>query len=303
MSLDDPTIDFTKKLGSGTHGIIYQSKISPDIVVKVVPYTTNIPIKTCFGNKPLTKQMTSCDIIKNFEFSTQERASEALIQAKKRNIIHEDLKDLIDIPKVYGYKFIPNSSNPQYCSYLMDRLKFLHQKGLIQLSFNYDRKHFSIEPSGVYMGLDTLREFLHQIIKDDVDTIILDIVEVISSTYAIFHYGMKSDAYDVEFVLSLNKDDKLTVYAIDYDKFSNISVNYPYCIARKLTETDYDIRNISNDNQLARTLQTSLGYSPLFGDPEYQVWEEAYLDTASFYGMKLIAEKVVEFYRSKERIS
>ncbi len=69
----------------------------------------------------------------------------------------------------------------------------------------------------------------------------------ITTIFVILHYGMKIDAYDVGVILAKTIDPETIdpetkklygVYAIDFDKFGNYNDKYPYCIDRKLTETN-----------------------------------------------------------------
>lgn len=279
-------VNYNNLLGSGTHGIVYGSNISENIAVKIFPSSiVNIPV--CYGK---SQSLNSCDVIRNGEYSYQEIAREHLHNAIP--YLDSDIKTIIDIPEVYGFKFLPTVTNAKCCSYLMKRLKPLLNNNIIQLTFNYERDHDSILPSGRYVGIDTLK----RIGLSNLD--ISKINRAIASIFAVLHYGMKTDAYDIEFVLASNQEEVYGVYAIDFDKFSMYSETYPYCISRKLTETNYDHRQINNQTHLIRLLSTTIGYCPHITYPEYLEWKETYIKTASLYHCSELATKVLTSYES-----
>ena len=281
-------IDYNNILGSGTHGIVYGSNISSNIAVKVFP-TSIMNLPTCYGKSQL---ISSCDVIRNGEYSYQEIAREYLHNAIP--YLDSDIKTIIDIPEVYGFKFLPNAAEAKCCSYLMKRLMPLSNTTAIQLTFNYERDHDTILPSGRYVGIDTLKSF------GLTNTDISKINRAIASIFAVLHYGMKTDAYDIEFVLvqPITPEESYGVYAIDFDKFSIYKETYPYCISRKLTETNYDHRQINNENHMIRLLATTIGYCPAITYPEYSEWKETYIKIAGLYGHSELATKVLMVYES-----
>ncbi len=245
-------INYNKVLGSGTHGIVYESLINSNIAVKVYPFQY-------------------CKTIKEGEFAIQEMANQQLQQ----------FNYLVKIPEVYGFKYLPNSVNPKCCMYYMDKLKPINNY-IIQLSFNYDRNYSQVLPSGYYVGIDTLKGLGYNISM---------INKSIASMMALFHYGLKIDAFDVEFVLTQDG-----IYAIDYDKVNYYNEDYEYSIKRKLTESDYDQLNIRGEKDVVRLLATSIMYCPHIDYPEYQEWKETYIHTASKLNKQILAQNVMKRY-------
>ena len=280
-------IDYNNPIGSGTHGTVYASFLSNEIAVKVFPIKTS-HVPTCFG----VKQTNSCDIIRTGEYAYQETARETINQSKA--FFDKDIIGIIDVPDVYGFKFLPNSNQAQCCSYLMKRLYPLEtlENHLIQLTFNYDRNYNTVLSSGQYVGIDTLKSMGFSEYE------ISRINRAIASMTAALHYGMKTDAFDIEFILAapIDSNDEYGVYAIDFDKFSYYNETFPYCLSRKLTESDYDHRSITDENKLVRLLTTSIIYCPRPDYPEYIEWKNTYIKIATFYGRGDLANKVTSLY-------
>lgn len=262
---DNNIINYENVIGSGTHGIVYGTFINPNIVAKVF-------------------NIRECDTIKNKEVAIHEYVHEMF--HKYNNILDNDILNIVDIPNVYGFKYIPNSYNAQCCMYYMDKLASTDEY-LIQLSFNYDRDYDQVLSSGRYMGIDTIKQYLSD---DDV----LLLVKAMGSMMALIHYGMNLDGYDIEFVFG--GDYKL--YIIDYDKVNKYTNLYPYIIKRKLTENDYDEKNIRNDNDVARLLASTIHYYPHPDYPEYTIWKENYINVAEKFNKQQLATKVLTYFES-----
>ena len=285
---DTSVIDYDTIIGSGTHGTVYGSHISDNIAVKVFPIA-KINIPTCYG---VQQSYNSCDIIRNGEYSYQETARQYLNESK--SFIDEDIVSIIDIPDVYGFKFLPTAIQAKCCSYLMKRLKPIGQH-LIQLTFNYERDHDSILSSGRYVGIDTFKQLGFS------DSDFSKVNRSIATIFAVLHYRMKTDAYDIEFILAANdgkEEEQYTVYALDFDKFTTYNESYPYCVSRKLTESDYDHREISDENRLARLLATTINYCPHPTYPEYIEWKDTYIRIAKLYNRDNLAIKVLKIHES-----
>ena len=285
---DTSVIDYDNIIGSGTHGTVYGSYISNNIAVKVFPIT-KINKPTCYG---VQQSFNSCDVIRNGEYSYQETAREYLNDSK--SVIDADIVNIVDIPDVYGFKFLPTASQAKCCSYLMKRLHPIGQH-LIQLSFNYERDHDSILSSGRYVGIDTFK----QLGFSEYD--FSKVNRSIATVFAVLHYGMKTDAYDIEFILAANgnkEDGQYIVYALDFDKFSSYNESYPYCVSRKLTESDYDHRTISDETRLARLLATTINYCPDPSYPEYIEWKDTYIRIATLYNRNNLAIQVLKIHES-----
>ncbi|HSW76482.1 MAG TPA: hypothetical protein VLG50_05530 [Candidatus Saccharimonadales bacterium] len=261
----DDIVDYNLLLGEGTHGVVYGSLISPTIAVKLF-------------------NLKHCHDIKSGEYAMHEYVHDQF--EKFKNHIDKNLVDYVFVPQVYGFKYLPNSQNPSCCMYYMDQLKPLYNH-IIQLSFNYPRDANMILSSGQYVGIDTLKSFGFN--NQDVSMI----NRSIASMMALFHYAMKIDAYDIEYVLARHGHAH-GVYAIDYDKV-NVYQN-DTTIVRKLTENDTETRVIKNELDLSRLLSTSIHYCPHILYPEYQEWKWTYIDMAKKFKHEKLAQLVMEQY-------
>lgn len=262
---DDTIINYNDVIGSGTHGTVYGTYLNPNVAAKVF-------------------NIRECNSIKNAEVAMHEYVHE--MYNRLNNVLDEDVANVIAIPNVYGFKYIPNSYDARCCMYYMDKLTF-NDGYLIQLSFNYDRDYDQILSSGRYMGINTIKMFLSD---DDV----LLLVKAMGNMMSLIHYGMNLDGYDVEFVLT--NDYKM--YIIDYDKVNKYTTNYPYTLKRKLTENDYDEKNIRNENDVARLLASTIHYYPLPDYPEYDLWKDSYLSIANKFNKLSLAQKVIAYFES-----
>lgn len=203
---------------------------------------------------------------------------------KYKSYLEDGIKNLLKVPYVYGFKYLPNSINHRCCLYYMD--KIVSDYVLLQLSFSYDRNYDDTLSSGRYVGIDTLLSFGFG--YGDINKI----NRTIATMMGLFHYGMNLDAYDVEFVLAI-KDGNYKVYVIDYDKVNSFDYNFPYVIRRKLTESDYEEKRINDENGLIRLLASSIHYYPHPDYPEYDEWKETYINTARMFDKELLATKVM----------
>lgn len=260
-------INYKDFIGSGTHGFVYGSFINKNIAIKLY-------------------KSTHCNQIQNNEYTIQEIVYDYF--KTNLHIVPTELQCLIKLPYVYGFKYLPNSINHTCCMYYMDRLLPLNDY-IIQLSFNYDRDYDDILSSGRYVGIDTLLKFGFE--SYDISLI----NRCMATMMALFHFGLKMDAYDIEFVLIKN-DSCYQIAAIDYDKVNYYEEKYPYNIRRKLTENDYDDRLISNQNDLIKLLATTIIYCPNKNYIEYIEWKETYIQMAKYYKKNKLATLIMNQY-------
>lgn len=260
---NEDIINYNEIYGSGTHGTVYGTYLNENIVAKIF-------------------NIRHCEEAKKGEVAIHEYVY--YMFEKLKNKLDTHVAELLSIPNVYGFKYLPNSFDPQCCMYYMDKLQPINNN-LIQLSFNYDRDYDEVLSSGRYVGIDTLSNLLSY---DEV----IDMIEAMGSMMALMHYGMDIDGYDVEFVLT--NDHK--IYVIDYDKVNFINYKYPYIIKRKLTENDYDTKEIKDDNSLARLLASSIHYYPHPDYIEYNIWKTNYLNVARVFNKGAMAEKVLYWF-------
>jgi len=254
----DDIINYNDFIGSGTHGSVYGSYLSSMIAVKIF-------------------NIQNCDDVKRGEFAFQETSR--LHVMKYQHLFDDDV--IINIPKVYGFKYLPTTHNPKCCMYFMDRLI-----NIVQLAFNYDRLYDETLSSGRYVGIDTLK------LMGYTDKDISMMNRSIASCMSILHYGMKIDAYDVEFVL----DQQNKINAIDYDKVNYYHENYPYIIKRKLAENQYENCRITNQHQLSRFLAKAIMYCPHIDYKEYEEWKNTYIHIATHFNKQHLAEHVMTQY-------
>jgi hypothetical protein len=243
-------INYDACLGSGTHGVVYESLLNPTIAVKVF-------------------KENECEDVKNKEYVVQEVLYNSL--QKYLHVFDKDLQEIIMVPNIYGFMYLPDTINKQCCMYYMDKLEPI--KGhLIQLSFNYSRDYDQILSSGRYVGIDSLK------------TLGIDISLVnraMASMMALCHFKLNMDAFDVEFVLCKHN--------VNY-----FTTNYPFVLKRKLTEQDVDIITIKNDCDLARVIALTIHYCPHIAYEEYQEWKDTYLHMANKFGQLCLAQQVIK---------
>lgn len=282
-------IQLDQVLGAGTHGIVYQSMLNERSAVKVVK-NDRISVPECSLNQTARRNsIPICNLIDK-EYQAQE-------------IIHDELKkhrdnfpggELLRVPKIYGFAFSPSLEDPQYCSYLMEKVPRLEGlPGLLQIPLGYRRDYYTEDRSGVYMGIDKLREFLALPVEE--------VVMAMASFHAFLHYGLFCDGYDTEYIISSNANGELQLFVIDFDKvnfwggkYKKLSdPNNKQCILRKFTEQDYEPKPISNERDIIRVLATSFSYDPRPDYPEYELWKNTYLDVAAYFGQRELAEKVL----------
>ena len=283
-------VDLSQVLGCGTHGTVYQSTLNPNLAVKVVTNTT-LMVPQCPSEKKI--QIDVCKLI-----GAEYQAQEIIFDALEKYRFQLPGGELLRIPQVHGFSFSPSTYSAKYCSYLMEKIpKFENMNKLIQIPLGYDRTYQEENSSGIYMGIETLLEFLKLPAGSEVK-----IVQAMASLHALFHFGIGCDGYDVEYVVSKNSENELQIYAFDFDKVSFYTGPYKQlsdpennnCVMRKLTEDNYEQRSIQNERDIVKFLATSFSYDPCPNYPEYPIWKETYLAVAELFGQKDQAERVLE---------
>jgi len=131
------------------------------------------------------------------------------------------------------------------------------------------------EGRGLFIGIN-------QLIKNKIFTEnnIKKYVKELALVISRLHYKIKNDGYDLELFISREPENSnIIIYVSDFD----------------LTEfiTEY------NDEVIAR-LEWSLSAVPYFPTPDqpklFKIFKTNYINEADKYGLKLIAEKVIELY-------
>jgi hypothetical protein len=285
-------------LGAGTHGTIYDSSLYDidhgPLVSKVVK---NHPIKrtSCNDSNLAMLQTTTCQLVFTKEYSAQEVIHDELENHKQ--YFDEDVANILKVPFIRSMSYAPTTLNPQWCSYMMEKLVPIENVGaLIQLAYYEDRTYEEKNHTGLYLGADNLIKMFGQEFSNL-------FVKAMASVHAFLHYGIFCDGYDIEYVLS-EKNGYIYVSVLDFDKVSFYSGKYrshfnpdENCIARKLTEQDYQVYNINTEQQIVRLLATSLTYDPSPRYTEYELWRQTYIDVATRINPNArdLAIKVLEF--------
>ena len=73
------------------------------------------------------------------------------------------------------------------------------------------------------------------------------------------HFLLNLDGYDCELILGKNKEGKIGLYFIDFDKVScfDFRIGDDVHLIRKTSESDYEVKDITSYNKLARFLYSS----------------------------------------------
>lgn len=276
----------SKKIGEGTHGVVYVSSYSPDIAIKVFK-NIKISKQTCQsvddGISITNKIVDLCD---GNEYLIHEKIEKSMKSLRKN-----EKNDFIYIPQTYGFKNFDENN----CSYSMERLSPIQGEQLCHLSFNQPLDYYSINKHGIFMGIETIKKELDYFITEE---ILMEIVKALATMLSHIHYFHMMDGFDAEFVLALNSKKEVVVAVIDFDKVSTYKLDgYPYCISRKMTEENYDHRNIKSVQGVVKLLATSIMYAPLPSmNPYYSEWRRSYIEYAKKVDKFDLAIMVVEKY-------
>lgn len=278
-------INYQKSLGYGTHGEVFERQDYPELAVKIFPNHSGL-----------------CKIVNQSEYAIHELISNQL-KSELSNFLSLSLSlpllitDLINIPKVYGFKYLPNVYDPRCCSYEMERIFNVPGgdfKQMIQISPSFPLDYQASMSQGYYVGLDVLFEILNDLNHTH---LYHELIYGIGLVYGIFHFKLNLDANDIEFVLGANKNGQIQMFVIDFDKVNRLPTQFPSSLRVKLTESDYDDRVFKEPKQLYRYLATTLHLLPPLTTEEFQIAIQGYQNAAKFYHQENTANLILEFYK------
>lgn len=268
-------VNYSRPLGVGTHGFVYERLRYPELAIKI------------FQNDA---KLDRCSNLKSNEYSIQEYVSNNL----PYELSNFGLSELIEAPKVYGFKYLPTSEIALCCSYEMERLFPLPGfNQLIQLTLSFHPDYAEAMSQGYFVGIKVLSAILKSQGLPDLYSIIIRSIGII---YAIFHFKWGLDANDIEFVLGTNSQRGLKMFVIDFDKVSRLPTTFPSSLRVKLTESDYQDKQFTQSDQLYRHLATTIHMFPPIEKTEFQIAADGYQSAAKFYQKSEEGLKVMEYY-------
>lgn len=219
-----------KLLASGTHGHIYETE-DHQVIKQFLNYKYTHP-SLCNRVKPSIE--SRCDEV-DYEFKVQQ-----IIQQ-----MFDREEFLIKVPNSSLFRLTELGKK---CEYKMDRIYPVDDYLLyVDMTFPEGQREGqnSISKTYGFMDIATLLQMSPY-----------ELAFTIGEMFSLLHFTLNLDGYDCE--LLVGKTNDMGLYLIDFDKVSCFTYELGQTLIRKITESDYTERVISNYTQLARFLFGSL---------------------------------------------
>ena len=181
---------------------------------------------------------------------------EVSLQIEASRIVEE--YEGIKVPHLIKYK---KEGSQHYI--VMQRIPALKNNKLLHLSWNYPPEHQSEDSQGIYWGIDYFTKQMKFTEQMRDLSLLKDISYRLGFFYGILHQS-NFDAYDMEFVLARDEEERFIVWGYDFDKCSiipekDLSLNpsQPVVIRRKTGEA-----SVIEVKKRSTIFATSISYFP-----------------------------------------